>query len=279
MSGIPVLHTEGDCIARAWEKSLVELHQRGCRIKTQYDRPEDPPSIDATMLLTIQEPLKEPMMHRDFPAGPDGLQEYVMEMCDGIKDHLVRNAGDPNDTRWEYTYHQRLFSYTLPTGGLFDQMNTLAGKLAEAPHTRRAQAITWKVWEDNACYDPPCLQSIWCRITEEEGAPVLSMNVRFRSNDAYKAAFMNIFALVQLQSRIAGMVSEKIGRPVRLGRYCHLADSYHIYGSSLKEFEGRFLGALGSRSFEDRTMRYEDMREFMEAAQPGILEKARTMGK
>lgn len=29
MNGIPVLHVEADCIARAWELSLIELHQRG----------------------------------------------------------------------------------------------------------------------------------------------------------------------------------------------------------------------------------------------------------
>jgi thymidylate synthase len=152
-------------------------------------------------------------------------------------------------------------------------------KLAEAPHTRRAQSITWKVWEDNECYDPPCLQSIWCRIIEEEGVPVISMNVRFRSNDAYKAAFMNIFALVQLQKQIAESVSSKIGRQVTLGRYCHLADSYHIYGSYFGEFERRFLGALEKRTFEQRTLRYEDFREMMETARPGILEKARAMAR
>src|SRR5512135_2751009 len=52
MKGIPVLHVEGDCISRAWENSLIELHKHGCRIKTQYDKPEDPASIDATMLIT-----------------------------------------------------------------------------------------------------------------------------------------------------------------------------------------------------------------------------------
>jgi thymidylate synthase len=105
------------------------------------------------------------------------------------------------------------------------------------------------------------------------------MNVRFRSNDAYKAAFMNIFALVQLQKRIAENVSERIGKPVSIGRYCHLADSYHIYGSYFHEFEGRFLKAIDRRTFEQRTMRYEDFREIMEAARTGILEKSRTMGR
>jgi thymidylate synthase len=271
MNGIPVLHVEGDCISRAWENSLIELHRSGCRIKTQYDKPEDPPSIDATMMITIHDPLREPMIHRDFPAGPEELQEYVMEVCEGIKDHLVRDPGDPEDTRWEYTYHQRLFGYEGPGAGPFNQIETMACKLSETPFTRRAQSITWKVWEDNDCYDPPCLQSIWCRIIEEEGRPVLSMNVRFRSNDAYKAAFMNMFALVQLQRQIAEKVSEKLGRPVAVGRYCHLADSYHIYGAYFNEFEGRFLHALNEY--------YEDLREFMEAARPSILEKARQMAR
>jgi thymidylate synthase len=151
-------------------------------------------------------------------------------------------------------------------------------KLARTPHTRRAQAITWKVWEDNDCYDPACMQSIWCRLLEQDGRPVLSMNVRFRSNDAYKAAFMNIFALVQLQQRMAARIGALTGRPVEVGRYCHMVDSYHLYGSYFREFEGRFLGALQKRTFEQRTLRYADVRDMMEEARPAILEKARGLG-
>jgi thymidylate synthase len=312
MAGIPVLHVEADCIAQAWEESLVLLYKCGCDIKTQYDKPDDPPSKDATMLITIADPLKEPMIHKDFPGGPEELQEYVMEVCEGIKDHLVRDTRDPGDTRWEYTYHQRLFAYKVPTLRPFDQIETLCQKLAKTPYTRRAQAVTWKVWEDNDCYDPACMQSIWCRITEEsrsrgvEGSNIesrecssstprlldsstpglldsstafLNMNVRFRSNDAYKAAFMNIFALVQLQQKIASRVSELSGRTIRVGRYCHLADSYHLYGSYFREFESRFLTALEKRTFEQRTLRYQDLRESMESARPAILEKARQMGR
>jgi thymidylate synthase len=279
MKGIPILSVQGEGIAQAWELSLMALHEKGCSVKTEYDKPEDPPSKDATMFITIADPLSEPMIHKDFPGGPLELQEYVMEVCEGIKDHLVRDPGDPKDTRWEYTYHQRLFKYEVPTLKPFDQIEILAQKLAKTPHTRRAQAITWKVWEDNECYDPACMQSIWCRLLEEEGRPVLSMNVRFRSNDAYKAAFMNIFALVQLQQRIAARISQLSGRAVEVGRYCHMVDSYHIYGSYFKEFEGRFLGALQKRTFEQRTLRYADVKDMMEEARPMILEKAREMGR
>ena len=52
-----------------------------------------------------------------------------------------------------------------------DQIEQLCRQLADTPYTRRAQAITWKVWEDSTCYDPACLQSIWCRITPEDGGP------------------------------------------------------------------------------------------------------------
>jgi thymidylate synthase len=279
MKGIPVLHVEGDCIARAWELSLLELHAQGCQVKTEYDKPEDPPSKDATMFITITDPLREPMIHKDFPGGPLELQEYVMEVCEGIKDHLVRNPEDPKDTRWEYTYHQRLFRYAVPSLEPFDQIETLCRKLAKTPHTRRAQAITWKVWEDNDCYDPACMQSVWGRVLEQDGEWVLSLNVRFRSNDAYKAAFMNIFALVQLQQRLATRIAELSGRPVALGRYVHAVDSYHIYGSYFREFEARFLGAQAKRSFEQRTLRYADVREMMEEARPMILEKAAAMGR
>jgi thymidylate synthase len=279
MNGIPVLHAEGDCIARAWENSLIELHTNGCNMKTQYDKPEDAPSKDATMVLTIHDPLSEPMIHRDFPGGPEDLQEYVMEVVEGIKDHLVRRPDDPEDTRWEYTYHQRLFRYDPPGHEPYNQIQTMARKLADAPHSRRAQSITWKVWEDNDCYDPPCLQSIWCRIITQENTPVLSMNVRFRSNDAYKAAFMNIFALVQLQQHIAHLISGMTGETVRVGRYCHVADSYHIYGSNLAEFEGRFLAALEKRTFEQRSMQYDDLKEMMLEAREGIREKAKKMAR
>ena len=285
MSGIPVLFAEGDCIARAWENALVLLYRSGCQVRTQYDKPDDPPSRDATMVLVVHDPLAEPMIHRDLPGGLEELQEYVMEVCEGIKDHCVRDPNDPHDTRWEYTYHQRLFRYEAPTVGPIDQIEHICRQLAETPYTRRAQAITWKVWEDNNCYDPACLQSVWCRITEEQAESSaqpcrrLSMNVRFRSNDAYKAAFMNIFALVQLQQRIAARIAELSGQPVQLGRYCHMADSFHIYGANIREFEGRFLGALEKRTFEQRTMRYEDVRDMMEAARPAILEKARKMAR
>jgi len=136
------------------------------------------------------------------------------------------------------------------------------------------------VWEDNFCYDPACLQSIWCRLLQgENDVWFLNTNIRFRSNDAYKAAFMNMFAFIQLQKKIANRIAELSGKTVTLGRYVHQADSYHIYGAYFNEFDGRFLNALKTRTFEERTFRYKDVKEIMEEAIPHILEKAAKMGR
>jgi thymidylate synthase len=162
----------------------------------------------------------------------------------------------------------------------FDQIEIACQKLARTPHTRRAQAITWKVWEDDFCSDPPCLQSIWCRMMrDDKGAWVLNTNVRFRSNDAYKAAFMNLFALVQLQVLIAARISALTGQEVKVGRYVHQADSYHIYGSYFNDFTDRFLKALTTRSFEERCYRYEDMKFLMDESISSIREKVSRMGR
>lgn len=259
MASIPVFTTRGVTIPEAWENSVLKLRALGADISTQYDQPGDPPSKDCSMMMVIEDPLREPMLHREIPCGPDALSEYVKEVCDGIKDHLIRDPNDPNDHRWEYTYHQRLFGYDFPVeqdGEIgkkaLDQIEGVCQRLAECPYTRRAQAITWKVWEDNSCYDPPCLQSIWCRILPSTELH-LDMNIRFRSRDAYKAAFMNTFALVMLQKRMAERISELRGETVHVGRFVDFSDSYHIYGKNLQEFDNRFMQAVEKREFQYRT--------------------------
>ena len=88
---------------------------------------------------------------------------------------------------------------------------------------------------------------------------------------------MNMFALIQLQLKIADRIGELSGKTIRLGRYVHQADSYHIYGSYFHEFQERFLKALETRTFEQRVFNYSDVKDLMQEAIPGILEKARNM--
>lgn len=118
---IPVVAASGDSLAEAWENAMIGLYVHGCEVRTQYDARDeegsyiDPPSKDCSILISIENPTSEPMIHLGgIPGGLEDLEEYVQEVRDGIKDHWVRDPLDPNDTRWQYTYHQRLFRYELP---------------------------------------------------------------------------------------------------------------------------------------------------------------------
>ncbi|MBW3012302.1 thymidylate synthase [Candidatus Woesearchaeota archaeon] len=276
---IPVITATGAGLAETWENSLLGLWEHGGKAPTEYDKKlagaTDEPSHDCTMIMTVEDPSSEPFIHRAFPGGLEDLEEYRQEVLDGIKDHWVRDPDDPTDDRWEYTYHQRIFAYEVPgLKGRIDQLAKAIDKLSQAPHTRRAQAVTWQPWFDQECYDPACLQSIWLRVLpDNEDIWRLNMNVRFRSRDAYDAAFMNCFALISLQERLANQLAEKTGREVKLGRYLDISDSYHIYGRRIAHFEENFLGRVKERTFEDRTWDRKFAEEFFAEARPAIKKK------
>jgi len=259
---LPIVQITARTIPEAWELAVVQTWETGAEIRTQYDQPEDPPSRDALAVIVATEPMSEPRIHRAFPGGIVELEAYRQEVVDGIHDHWV----NPAEGKWEYTYHERLTSYTVP--GLnksVDQIAYVVRALAEAPHTRRAQAITWKPWEDAGIHDPACLQRMWFRIFGDE----LVLNVHMRSNDAFKAAFMNMYAFTDLQRLVAEQVSERLGRKIRPGQYTHIADSFHIYGAYFQEFE-RFLETLKTRTFEQRVYRTEDVQDIIDEAREQI---------
>jgi thymidylate synthase len=284
---IPVLTVSERTLAQAYEKALVELNNHGVPFKTQYDKPGDPPSIDATMDITILEPYADPMIHKAFPGGIEDLKEYTMELL-GAKDHWVKNINDPNDTRWEYTYHGRLASYGAwrelvggksQQAGFFNinQIDLVIDKLARQPFTRQAQMITWMPNLDNTCYDPPCLQSLWYRILEdEEGVYWLNCNVRFRSNDAWGANFMNMFGFIQFNKEIlAAGVAKRTGKRVELARLNWHADSFHIYGKDIEGARRLLFDRLDKIPFEERTFNFHDefIQEMFNGAEPKIREK------
>ncbi|MCK4887822.1 MAG: hypothetical protein KAS96_10575, partial [Planctomycetes bacterium] len=234
---MPVLSVNASCLPEAWEKAVIAVWDDGLEIRTQYDKPEDPPSKDATVMVAIENPFAEPRIHKNFPGGPAELEAYRQEVIGGIHDHWI----DPAAGKWTYTYHERMFSYS-PVEDIrdpnsskpfeaVDQIGYIIDALSDVSHTRRAQAITWMPTADPQTDDPPCLQRIWCRLAADgDGQMVLNMNTHWRSRDLYKAWFMNVYALTDLQRIIAEKISEKIGEPVKIGRYVDISDSLHIYG-------------------------------------------------
>ena len=261
---IPILIVKGETVAEVWEKSLMELWEKGISVKTEYDKQDDFESKDATMIMVVNNPFAEPRIHLAFPGGIEDLEKYRQEVVDGVHDHWIC----PEEKKWTYTYHDRLFNYNIPESSeknRINQIEYIIEKLSAVFYTRRAQAITWIPFYDLATYDPPCLQRIWCRIVAgKDGGNYLVMNVHWRSRDAYRAAFMNIFGLTALQKFIADKVSEKSGIEVKVGQYTDIADSYHIYGDSIPDFTERFLKLLNKRDFfneehtKSRTLRSDN---------------------
>jgi thymidylate synthase len=287
MKNIPVISVTGRSLAESYEAALTALYERGTRFKTQYDKPGDPLSIDCTMNITIEEPESDPMIHMAFPGGIEDLKEYVLELK-GFKDHWTKNMNVEGDTRWEYTYHGRLEAYgtwkeflngsSVEAGDFkINQIESVIKKLSHQPFTRQAQMITWMPNLDNECYDPPCLQSLWYRILEdEEGVYWLNCNIRFRSNDAWGANFMNMFGFIQFNKEvIAAGVAERTGKVVKLGRLNWHADSFHIYGKDIQAAKERLFDRKEDMQFEERTLCFNDefIREMYDQAEAQIIQK------
>ncbi|MGB2975349.1 MAG: thymidylate synthase [Phycisphaerae bacterium] len=249
------IYIKARTLPEAWEQAVRECWEKGARFRTQYDKPDDPESRDVACLIHVAEPFAEPRIHKAFPGGLEDLEVYRAEVLYGVHDHWIA----PEEGKWEYTYHERLRAYKVPgRREPIDQIAAVVRLLRETPYTRRAQAVTWQAWNDLGIRDPACLQRMWFRIEEgRDGKPDatlrsspdesglrstsrLHLAIHIRSNDAFKAAFMNMYAFTELQREVA----RELG--VEPGEYVHVADSFHIYGSYFGEFEG-FLRLLQKR--------------------------------
>ena len=228
---------QAETLPTAWENAVKRTLWEGIAIPTEYDNKNDSPSLDTPIAIRVENPFAEPMIHRCFWGTPEGLLDYVAEIVEGTHDHLVKSLG--------YTYHDRLAHYPITEHSnrrVCDQLRELVLYLKETPHTRRAQAITWIPGKDSFNDNPPCLQRIWGRVVNNR----LNLHVHMRSNDALKAAFMNMFAFVYLQAWIACQLD------VKAGYYLHIVDSFHIYGKDITNAEGlirRMRAPLNKRTW------------------------------
>jgi len=274
---IPSVAVWGESLPEAWENAVLATYQYGAHIPTEYDQAMDPESRDVTMMMTVAKPFAEPRIHRAIPDSFEGLAVYVAEVVDGVHDSKVNREGHG----WSYSYHDRLFNWPgqfsweqILSGKKIEvpnvnQIDKLMSKLAATPFSRRAQAITWVPEVDQPDPEPPCLQRIWCRLARNNGSYVLQMNTHWRSNDAFKAAFMNTFALTELQKVIAEEIGKRMGKEVGVGRYVGIMDSFHLYGSYERKNEiATFLSQVENMPFERRVINSTNplvVREFEKA--------------
>ena len=197
---------------------------------------------EVSMTMTVKKPLAEPMISRLFPGGPRELEQYRQEILDGILDFEIERGN------WAYTYHDRIAA----------QIPFVINELKRNPSSRRA-VITARTEADLGSSDPACLQHIQYFIRGSK----LHCKVLMRSNDAVKATFMNAFAFIMLQQRIAN----ELGCDV--GTYTHRANSFHCYKKDLP-----LLAAYYRRSItapDECTYNYAGQwQELMESARPEI---------
>ena len=230
-------------------RSLPEAYHASLRALSEHGELTPCPDYNTnqkelSMTLFVEEPLSEPLISKLFIGGYRELEQYRQEMLDGILDFEIEKGN------WAYTYHSRMA----------EQLPFIQRELRRNPYSRRA-AVDVRDWRHDAAEgneNPACLQHLQYFIRGGR----LDCDVLFRSNDACKAAFMNAFALIQLQSRLAARLG------VEMGTYTHRANSFHCYERDFPMLEG-YLRRI--RSGEEITFDYAgDWEELMREAQPEI---------
>lgn len=233
-------------LPEAYHKALLLLEKDGENVPCpDYNTNQK----ELTMTICVEQPLAEPMISRLFIGGFYELEQYRQEMLDGILDFEVEHGN------WTYTYHKRMEN----------QIPFIVEELRRNPHSRRA-VIDIRDWKkDSQSEDPACLQHIQYFIRDNK----LHCKVLFRSNDACKATFMNAFALIMLQKRIADELN------IEVGTYSHRANSFHCY-----EKDYGLLSGYVNRINGNGELTYDyagEWDELMEDAKPMIAEKVQVL--
>ena len=203
---------------------------------------------EVSMTMVVDFPLMDDMISKFFFGDPSSLEQYRQEMLEGILDFEIERGN------WAYTYHSRYIN----------QLQFVIDELRRDPWSRRA-VMDIRTPDDIGSADPACWQHAQYFIRENR----LHCKVLFRSNDACKAAFMNAFALIFLQARIAQELDLKVGS------YTHRANSFHAYKrdfEALETFCDRYLNG------DELTFSYwDDWKEQMEEARDEIAKKVITL--
>lgn len=236
---------EGRTLPEAYHKALVTLYQEG----EQFPCPDyDTNMLETSLTMYVEEATGEPFISKLFPGGHRELQQYTMEIVDGILDFKI---GEGNC--WEYTYHNR-FAHQLPW---------IYSELKKNPYTRRAIMNIRDFEVDTSNTHPACLQSIQFMIRNDR----LHMKVMMRSNDAVQATFMNAVGFIALLRKVAADLGYAVGS------YTHTAHSFHAYERSFKTLE-KYVEDIRSKDIEELTYSYEDFyKDLMEESIPDIMEQ------
>ncbi|MCL2286867.1 MAG: thymidylate synthase [Firmicutes bacterium] len=244
---------EGRFLSEAYHNALMALHTNGEVIScNDWDQKQK----EVSMTMVVAEPLSEPMVSKLYIGGFRELQQYVMEVLDGILDFKIGE-----DTCWEYTYHDRMVNFPIRNGNI-NQVEFVVNELRRSTDSRRAVINIRDNGVDPFNPNPACLQNMQFFIRGEK----LHCKVLMRSNDATKATFMNAFAFIMLQKKIADALG------VGVGTYTHRANSFHCYEKDFPLLQQYIDGIKESGGdLEAVTYEYEGFfKDIMEESIPEI---------
>ena len=275
---------KGITLPHAYHKAILSLATNGVELG---DNDYGGKMKEVSLTFQVMEPLRDPMISKLFVGGPQELQQYVMEICDGILDFMIYEPVEwkleqsAKDTGWKYTYHSRMRNFPAfyydDFGGTFscgwkkdkgiDQVQFVITDLKRSRYSRRAVINLRDNTYDTKNYDAACVNHIQFFIRDDK----LHCKVLIRSNDAVKASFMNAFALIKLQEKIAKELE------VPVGTYSHKANSYHCYEKDFLTLE-RYQDAIMNKHHKELVYNYEgDWKELMMDSVPNILKNIETM--
>ena len=260
------IFVEGQTLPEAYHKGVAALFADGqladCsdwNLKNQKSYSQ----LECRMTIHIEEPLKEPRISKLIICGPRELEQYRLEILEGLLDYAVDIQVERNgrlEALEDYTYHHRM---TKP----FDQIEFVLNELKrnEEMSSRLAIIGIRDNHRDSQLENPACLQNMQFFVRNGK----LDMCVMFRSNDFAQAFFMNAFAFICLQENIAN----QLGIPV--GTYSHTSNSMHVYEQNFEMFNA-FAKKVTQEPIEDLTYYYEGFfKEVMESERESILKDFR----
>ena len=210
-------YVEGKTLPEAYHNALLILNKKG---ETVPCPAYNTITKECGMTMYVENAMAEPMISRCWIGGHHELQQYLMEISEGILDFMI----GVDDNTWEYTYHDRI-KYQIPF---------VIEELRRDPYSRRAIIDVRKNNVDMDNGHPACLQNMGFMIRDNK----LDLVVTMRSNDGPEATFMNAFAFIMgIQKYIVDQLNIDENLNIEVGSYTHIAYSFHCYEKDFKKLD------------------------------------------
>lgn len=131
------------------------------------------------------------------------------------------------------SYHRRIVEGRM--------VEYVVKRLSKIPESKKA-VISFIHWDDyKAVLDTPfddylpCMVIVQFRIVENQGKLSMTCNFFARSMDAFQKGNGNILVLSMLTQKIAKMISDNIGREIKVGVIDGFITDTHIYSECLSD--------------------------------------------